>query len=363
MTENEYKNLSKKDQEMMEIKRKIPEIELAQIDESKIPLAPKEILNINEKRFHASWQNLQRREKMKEKKKEYIRPRISDDSLDWQKVWQNLGYLEVKRDEVFPHGEDKGLEDYEIEKQVINYKKKYAKDHELPKDGLGIIDPEEFPEMIDKDIRDLVLKINNQEWLKTTNCCSGHREKQQLNGISVISPEGFRRPFLNAYIDNKNPRSSLFINRMNQLIIKLKERYPFISGDIYTYEVEGEKEIKELTLNLWINNPPAEWVENKKREKGMDYFDDVPKEPRDIKSQIITNELEPSSKEDMKDEESYVAACTHNFHIWHYQNGLFEQYKKRYYDKYDFYRSQEAENIAKEFFEGVREIIDEIEEK
>lgn len=369
MVEDNHKNLSERDQEMMGTKQKIPEIELAQqIDESEIPPpAPNVSIEQEWARYkkwaHDDWKRHLKAEKESEvrEKEGYESPRNPDGLLNWNKVWQMLELKPPKRSDVFPDGEDKNLTDKEIEKKL----NKYMEEHNIPLWSLSGIAPEEFPEIIDRDIRDLCLQINKNNWIKTKEGCSDHRNITKEDGKVVPAERGFQSPYLATYLDKKDPRNRLFTDKVREFIQQFKSKYPFIRVGTSEFPLRDEdlqkEDLESFHFGLSID-PSPEWMEKIKQEKRVDHFDDVLKRPDEIEDQVIT--IKPPRPESYHDEQSFVEAYARQYRIFNYQRTLYQQYEKRYYEKYgDFIRSEEAENIAKEFFEGIGKIIEEIGKK
>jgi hypothetical protein len=368
MSEREFGKFSEEEaRDIMGLKSKIPEIELAQINESEIPPpAPKVSLEEELSRYrkwgHNNWSHHLRAEKETEtrEKEGYQSPRNPDGSLDWEKVWGMLELKPPKRNEVFPRGEDKNLSDKEIERRL----NKYMEDHDIPLWSLSGIAPEEFPEIIDRDIRDLCLKINQSNWIKTKEGCSGHREVENIDGTIVPAERGFHSPYLAVYLDRKDTGTQIFIGKIERLIKELKDRYSFVRTGTSEFPLRDEdlqkEDVRSFHFGMSID-PSPQWIERIKQEEGADYLDDVPVRAQEVEDKIITTKL--PRPEDFVDEKSYVEAYTEKYHVYNYQRSLWQKYGERYNKKYgDFFRSEEAESIANEFFEGIRKIIEEIEQ-
>ncbi len=366
MKENDIANLSKRDKEMIGLSSEIPEIAKAQIDQSEIP-PPAPDVNLEEeitqykKWAKQTWQeHLEAQEKSAVREGEgYQSPRSPDGSLNWDKVWQMQGLKPPDRNEVFPNGEDEDLDDKEVETKL----NQYLEAHDIPLWSLSGIASDQFPEVIDRDIRELCREINNDNWIKTKEGCSGHREVTREDGTMVPADKGFRNPYLAFYLDRKDPRSEIMVEKVQKIIDQLKEKYGFVRGGMDEFDLNDQdlqdQDIRGVNFGLAID-PSPEWVEMVKQEKGENYFADVPKRPDQVENEIIT--VRPPRPDGFPDEDSFVRAYTEQYQVFNYQRALWHDYGDRYYDKYgDYFRSEQAQKISQEFFTGIGEIKEEIE--
>lgn len=135
--------------------------------------------------------------------------------FDWGKFWTNRGTVMPTRADVFPNGEDRGMQDEE----VINALNAYLKNKGYDYDNYTGINAQEFPEMIDADIRDLCVELNALPFVKTKEACSGH-ETYRSTGERYI--RGYSEPYLVLYVDSNNSDTDVFLSKAIQGLEGLK---------------------------------------------------------------------------------------------------------------------------------------------
>lgn len=361
-------NESGEDQfEQSEIGRnnQIPEISLVNIDESQIPPnkegipIAKELEGYRKLAQHTWERQFKAREKLKQKDQEtYVSPRRTDQSLDWQKVWKLLNIAVLKRKEVFPDSEDMSMTDQEIITSLDNYLSK----HDIGGDRTVGLAPDEFPEVIDKDIRKLCLEINHDSWIKTKDGCSGHRDVIGADGKTELSQDGFGNPYLAFVLDKMDTKSFQFIEKINIVLKEFEDKYLFIKTNAVEFPLGNKNAEKEDLLGYNISlkiSSSQSWEERTKIEQGEDYFNDVSLDRGESVSKIVTEKI--PKPEDLDREDDFINMYARSMQRQNYQRKLYQAYEKRYYDKYgDFFRSQEAEGIAQEFFSSIGKVIREV---
>lgn len=214
-------------------------------------------------------------EEIDRKKIEELRNKINgkNGKNDWHEFWKNEGYVMPSRGDVFPRGEDINMTDEEIVKSLSNFLKEKGLDY----DNYTGINPEEFPEMIDKDIRELCVKLNGLSFLKTKEGCSGH---EFYRSTGELYKAGFSEPYLIFYVDKSNSESDLFFQRLE------KEMEGFKKSDLsgienVTFDFHDES-TKTKNIGIYWNKmfiiPTREWCKQNgrkcvKRPKELGFYD------------------------------------------------------------------------------------------
>lgn len=255
---------------------------------------------------------------------------ISIENFDWQEIWKKLELNSPKRKEVFPDGGDEKLSEDEIIVKLNAFLKEKNSEH----DNYSGIDAEEFPEIIDEDIRNVCMKLNELSFLKTKEGCGGH-EYQRSTG--EVYKEGYSEPYLIFLIKEAEPKADIFLQRLNEKFEEFKKSN--ISG-IENIKVESYNEslnVKGLRFyryNIAIS-PTKKWC-MKNNKKYIEY----PKQLGFFSDWCIENGYEYSDKEDS---ESRIK--------WEEAKEKFHEEMRRFNEEYfDYFKSEEVKNIRDEFF-------------
>ena len=343
----------------------IPEIKLALCPESEIPPpAPgvelEEELEAYRKIARQYWEAKNQSETENEQRERigYIPPRLPDGTLDWDRTWELLKRQTPKRSVIFPNGEDVGMSEQDIVRRLNDY----LGEHELPLHTMSGLNAKEYPEVIDHDIRPICVEINQLKWIQTGDSCSGHRERILSDGTAEPDAKGFSLPYLMVYLDRKDPRSQIFMARAETIVHQIQEQYPFVTGGVRNTALDDEDLEREDLAGLDVGirvNPSPEWLDQVKREKGSDYFNDAPELPDRLEDSIMT--IHPPRPEGYSDAAQYIEDYARAYRIFNYQRDLWQRYEARYNEKYgEYFRSEGSERIAQEFFLLIKRLIDEI---
>lgn len=244
--------------------------------------------------------------------------------IDWQEFWKSEGLASPKRKEVFPNGEDKGLSDEEIREHLDNYFDKKG----LTRFSITGIDAEEFPEIIDEDIRDLCLNLNKLPFLKTKEGCGGHEMKRDSDGKMKPWDSGYSDLYLNFYADSTNPEFQKWIESVGEKLEEFKKSQ--LTG-IENVEISKRQQPPRSseTINLYqgkmVISPTREWCEKnnyryikRPSDDEIGFYDESSGEPREE---------------------------------WEKRRKKFQEEEKLFDKNYgDYFRSEEAKKLRDEFF-------------
>jgi hypothetical protein len=183
-------------------------------------------------------------------------------AINWKEFWKNEGLESPTRNDVFSNGEDERMSDEEVVESLNRYFEKQKSDLF----NMTGIDSEEFPEIIDRDIRAVCQKLNRLPFLKTREGCGGH-EKDRVGESSNI---GYSEPYLTFYAQEENPK---FIKLKEQLDDKLEQFKKADLPGIKNVVVNGRKEdwpIKTKGVGMYRYDmrivPTQEWCEDHNKE-------------------------------------------------------------------------------------------------
>lgn len=153
--------------------------------------------------------------------------------MNWSEVFLKLGFFTPPRKDVEREIKESGNEvnDITLLEGLFLLRRKWDDQHER----LGspdTFDSRDFPEIIDRDIRDLCSKINSLDYVKTTNCCSGHRTHASStsgprtdfsNHETIKYCLGYSIPSLAIIYDVNDSRSSNFLKHILRSLDALKQ--------------------------------------------------------------------------------------------------------------------------------------------
>ncbi len=129
-------------------------------------------------------------------------------AINWKDFWKNEGLESPTRKDVFPNGEDADMPEEEIVKSLNGYFEKQKSDLF----NMTGIDSEEFPEIIDRDIRAVCQKLNKLPFLKTREGCGGH----EVDKNGDTSDIGYSEPYLTFYAQEENPKFCKFKEQVDE---------------------------------------------------------------------------------------------------------------------------------------------------
>lgn len=267
---------------------------------------------------------------LKENKTEQITP------INWKEYWKEKTGLSFSRKEVFPSGEDKEMSD----EKIIEAIDKYLTDHGSSSWHISGIDPEEFPEIIDKDIREICAKLNKLNFLKTTNSCGGHERYISTGEISKV---GYSEVYLGFSVDTKNPELQKFLKEITRKIKKFKNsNLPGMENTIIEDKFEEEEggggggdNERIKAHSIWMHiMPTKEWCEK----NGKRFINRPSLGPYD-EDWCIKNKLEYSENENSSSWKIYEEARKEFLK-------KFEEYSNEYEE---YFRSDEARKLRDEF--------------
>lgn len=254
----------------------------------------------------------------------------------WKEFWKNEELASPDRSSVFPNGEDKNMSDEEVVESLNRY---------FEKQGSSLfnmtgIDSEQFPEMIDKDIRELCQKLNKLPFLKTREGCSGHETYQ--NG--EISNLGYSEPYLVFYAEEENPEFHKLLDQINKKLQQLRESgLPGIENVVLNSRKEDWL-IKTKGFGLYRCDmgiiPTKEWCEKNNKK-----YIQRPESPGPLQDWCQENGFEYLDDEEGNESEA---------------RKKWEEEKKKYWKKAEefgneygeYFRSDEVRKLRDEFFKA-----------
>jgi len=160
--------------------------------------------------------------------------------VDWKKLFVGT----PTRAEVFPNGTNNMSESDIYSYFWENY-------------GIflgGIINPSEFPELIDEGLRPLCSAINKTRWARSVNSCSGHPS----TGKDHLKGRGYGKPFLSLMLDVNDPKANKLIDETSELGKEWEKKYSNLKIDLKkenTVITKGKPRIVKFTLFLNIEPP------------------------------------------------------------------------------------------------------------
>ena len=256
-------------------------------------------------------------------------------AINWKEFWKNEELESPARNDVFPNGADAGMPDEEVVESLNRYFEKQKSDLF----NMTGIDSEEFPEIIDRDIRAVCQKLNNLPFLKTREGCGGHKVDRNGENSNI----GYSEPYLTFYAQEENSDFRKFKEQLdgdleqfrksdlpgmeNIILNKRKEDWPIKTKGVGMYRYD----MRIVPTKEWCDGHNKEYIER-------------PESPGVYPDWCQENGLEYS-----KDEESE-------------SRKKWEEAKKKYWkavEKFgneygEYFRSDEARKIRDEFFKVFR---------
>jgi len=182
------------------------------------------------------------------------------------------------------------------------------------------IDSEEFPEIIDKDIREICVRLNKLPFLKTKEGCGGH----EIDRDGEISNVGYSEPYLVFYAEENNKDFQNFAEEVDKKIHRFKKsdllgiENVMIESGQWPTNTDG---ISEYKIKIHII-PTKEWCEKNNKK-----YIQKPENPG------MFDEKKQSRKS------------------WEKRVKNFQKYLKEFDENFgDYFRSDEVKKIRDEFF-------------
>lgn len=247
-------------------------------------------------------------------------------AVNWKQVWDNEGVKMPNRKEIFSHGEDKNMSDEEVTMALDKYWDEKGETMHAMR-GVNI---EEFPEVVDKDIRALCMNINKLPFIKTREGCSGHEHDHHSGELSDI---GYSEPYLIFYAEENNPEFHKLTEEIDKKLNELKNsglsgiENTNVEAAEWPTKTEG---IREYRLKMLVS-PTKEWCEK----NGKEYIE-RPKELGFYQQWSEDNGFPDNEKTQLKWEEA--------------KNKYFEESDKFWKEYGEYFRSDEVKKIRDEFF-------------
>jgi NAD-dependent SIR2 family protein deacetylase/SAM-dependent methyltransferase len=255
----------------------------------------------------------------------------ANNTTDWKEIWKELQLNSPTRKEVFPDGGDEKMSDNEI----IEKLNAFLKERNFEQDNYSGIDAEEFPEIIDEDIRDICVKLNKISFLKTKEGCGGH---EYYRSTGEAYKEGYADPYLIMLIDERDVASNIFLQQLSEKFEEFKNSN--ISG-IENSKLESYNEpLAVQGFGMYRYSmaiaPSKKWCAEHNKE-----YIEYPKQLGFFPDWCSENGYEYSDEEGS---ESRIK--------WEEAKDMFilemEKFSKEYFD---YFRSPEVKNLRDEFFE------------
>lgn len=198
-------------------------------------------------------------------------------SMDWSAIFNQLGFYTPTRksvlDEIKKAGKKTSRET--ILEGLLLLRRIWLKNN----GRLGspdTFDTTNFPELIDEDIRGLCNRINSLDYMKTTNCCSGHKNHMMAtSGPGVDFSEhkiaryefGYTSPSISIIYDVNDSRSNVFRKRLitnlntfaktRNVVVDLKTKQGYFYRNDRNVDVEikysqNKFQLEEIVAKLYI---------------------------------------------------------------------------------------------------------------
>lgn len=271
-------------------------------------------------------------EKIDKEKLENVRKGINEKRfVNWNEFWETEGLKSPSRKDVFPNGEDAKMSDEKIVEALNNYFDKKVSNLF----NMTGINSEEFPEVIDQDIRDLCVRLNKLPFLKTREGCEGH-EFYHSNG--EINDRGYSEPYLTLYINMEYPGARVFVRNLGkELDVFRKSNIPGIENVTFNF---FDEPTETVGVNLVVFRmrivPTEDWC----KKNGKSYVE----RPKDLGS--YEQWCKGNSCEYSQDEES------DSWKKWEETKSLHKMQREKFEKEYsDYFRSEEVKKIRDAFFE------------
>lgn len=254
--------------------------------------------------------------------------------FDWKEFWKTQQRNSPTRKEVFPNGEDADLSEGDVVKAL----NKFFADHESDLWHMSGIDAEEFPEVIDSDIRDICLKLNELPYLKTREGCGGH----ELDRLGDISDIGYSEPYLTFYAEQKNPNFQIFLKKLNAKIDQFKKsNLPGMENVVLDIAADKECDVEVENVKMYTYDisiiPTKEWCQRNNKK-----YIERPKSPGPYYKWCDERGYERS-----EDEESEP------YKLWYAEKEKYWKELERYGQEYgEYFRSDEVRKLRDAFFKA-----------
>jgi|GEM_PF-397592 len=253
-------------------------------------------------------------------------------STDWKDFWKKEDLDSPARKDIFPNGEDDGMSDDE----VIEALNKYFEKQGSNLFNMTGINSSEFPEIIDRDIRDVCVKLNQLPFLKTREGCGGHDKDRNKENSDI----GYSDVYLIIYAEKENLEFHKFAGKVKENIERLrKQDFPGIENIFIIEGDEAEWPIKTPKIGMYDYRmriiPTREWCKRNgkkyiERPEKLDAYDDWCKK----------NGLKYSDDDNSESRLKWEKAKKE----WREK---MEEFGKEYGE---YFRSDEARKIRDEFF-------------
>lgn len=254
-----------------------------------------------------------------------------ESGVDWKKFWKKEGLNSPSRKDVFPDGEDEEM----IDREIIEKLNEYFRVQDSDLHNMTGIDSEEFPEIIDADIRDVCIELNKLSFLKTREGCGGH----EFDSDGEISNRGYSEPYLSFYGEEKNPEFIAFLEKVN------RKADDFLNSDLPGIEnvtlSRGEKEwpIETSGIGMYSYNmeisPSREWCSKNDKK-----FIERPSPPKMYYDWCDEKEIKPSDDEESESRKK-----------WYREKEEYWKKEELFLREYgEYFRSKEVRKLRDEFF-------------
>ena len=255
-------------------------------------------------------------------------------SINWKDFWKNEDLASPERRSVFPDGEDKNMSDDE----VVESLNKYFENQKSNLFNMTGVDSEQFPEIIDKDIRDVCQKLNKLPFLKTRDGCSGH-ESYKTGEISNL---GYSEPYLTFYAEEENPEFHKLKDQIGKNLQQFKESdLPGMENVVLNNRKE-DWPIKTKGVGLYRYDmriiPTKEWCKKNNKK-----YIPRPESPGSYPDWCQENGFEYSDDEEGNESETRQK--------WEEEKKKYREKAEQFGNEYgEYFRSNEARKLRDEFF-------------
>ncbi len=255
---------------------------------------------------------------------------VQKNKLVWKEVWKKIGRNSPSRREVFPSEEDANMPDDEI----VNTLNAFLKEGNLEYDNYSGIDGEEFPEMIDVDIRKVCMALNKLPFLKTREGCGGH---EYFRSTGEIFKAGFSEPYLVFLAVKNDPGTDSFLQKLKEKFEEFKKAdIPGIKNvSLNSYSEDSELNSIGLHRYNMVIAPTKEWC----RKNNKKYID-FPQQLGFFSDWCEKNGYVYSDEEESEARVKWEEA----------KNKLHEEMKNFNEEYFDYFRSEEVRKLRDEFF-------------
>lgn len=192
--------------------------------------------------FHKWRGNLYRNLMLKD-----LQLRDPEGNIDWEVYFQLFGSTmplskPLKRADLFPNGTE-GLSIDAILQKISK-----TRDNLLMRKSPYYrltTDVAEFPEIVDEDFRDIVAAINQNTFMRTYMCCSGHFE----------SDEGYAYSYMTITLDRLNGKTPQFLDGVRQFIQEFEKKHPnaVVLADEFNYDSVDLDNFIDFRISLCLS--------------------------------------------------------------------------------------------------------------